>query len=79
MSWESPTPSPAADPDLLNEQAILCEFLDIVNIDSVDSDDVVSSVNSVCSICNHPPQKEEDLKRCSSGHITRYCSKQCQR
>ena len=28
VSSENPTPSPAADPDLLNEQAILGEFLD---------------------------------------------------
>ena len=41
--------SPAADPDLLNEQAILREFLD--TIDSDDSDDDVSSVYSVCSNC----------------------------
>ena len=28
VSSENPTPSPAAVPDLLNEQAILGEFLD---------------------------------------------------
>ena len=39
VSSENPTPSPAADPDLLNEQAILREFLD--TIDSDDSDDDV--------------------------------------
>ena len=35
----NPTPSPAADPDLLNEQAILCEFLD-----TIDSDDQVQLI-----------------------------------
>ena len=41
VSSENPTPSPAADPDLLvlDEQAILREFLD-----TIDSDDDVSSV-----------------------------------
>ena len=72
VSSENPTPSPAADPDLLNEQAILREFLD--TIDSDDSDDDVSSVYSVCSNCKHPAKKGEDLKRCS-----RYCSVECQR
>ena len=69
VSSENPTPSPAADPDLLNKQAILREFLD--TIDSDDSDDDVSSVNSVCSNCKHPAKKGEDLKRCSRCHITR--------
>ena len=77
VSSENPTPSPAADPDLLNEQAILREFLDF--IDSDDSDDDVSSVYSVCSNCKHPAKKGEDLKRCSRCHITRYCSIECQR
>ena len=77
VSSENPTPSPAADPDLLNEQAILREFLD--TIDSDDSDDDVSSVYSVCSNCKHPAKKGEDLKRCSRCHITRYCSVECQR
>ena len=77
---ENPTPSPAADPYLINEHTILCEFLDIVNIVSDDYDDEVSSVNSVCSTCKHPPQKKgEDLKRCSRCHITRYYSEQYQR
>ena len=48
VSLENPT-SPAADPDLLNEQAILHDFLD--TIDSDDSNDDVSSVYSVCSNC----------------------------
>ena len=69
VSSENPTPSPAADPDLLNEQAILREFLD--TIDSDDSDDDVSSVYSVCSNCKHPAKKGEDLKRCSRCHISK--------
>ena len=77
VSSENPTLSPAADPDLLNEQAILREFLD--TIDSDDRDDDVSSVYSVCSNCKHPAKKGEDLKRCSRCHITRYCSVECQR
>ena len=71
---ENPTPSPAADPDLLNKHAIFCEFLD-----TIDSDDDVSSVYSVCSNSKHPAKEGEDLKRCSRCHITRYCSVQCQR
>ena len=59
MSSENPTPSPASDPDLLKEQAILREFLD--TIDSDDSDDDVSSVYSVCSNCKHPAKKERTL------------------
>ena len=72
VSSENPTPSPAADPDLLNDQAILCEFLD--TIDSDDSDDDVSSVYSVCSKCKLPAKKGEDLQRCSRCHITCFCS-----
>ena len=53
---ENPTPSPAADPDLLNEQVIFREFLD-----TIDSGDDVSSVYSVCSNCKHPAKKGEDL------------------
>ena len=48
------TPTRASDTDLLNEQAILREFLDTVHIDGDDSDDDVSSVYSVCSNCKHP-------------------------
>ena len=77
VSSKNPTPSPAADPDLLNEQAIIREFPD--TIDSDDIDDDVSSVYSVCSNCKHPAKKGEDLKRCSRCHITRYCSVQCQK
>ena len=77
---ENPTPSPAADLDLLNELAILREFLDTFDSDDSDddSDNDVSSVYSVCSNCKHPAKKGEDLKRCSRCHITRYCSVQCQ-
>ena len=75
VSLEDPTSSPDSDPDLsINEQAILREFLDTVNIDS---DDDLSSVHSVCSNCKRPPEKGEELKRCSRCHITRYCSIQC--
>ena len=77
VSLENPTPSPAADPDLLFEQATLREFLD--TIDSDDSDGDVSSVYSVCSFCKYPAKKGEDLKRCSRCHISSYCSVQCQR
>ena len=81
MSSENPTPSPAPDPNLLNEQAILCEFLDTINSDDSDNDVTVSSasVYSVCSNCKHPLKKGEDLKRCSRCHIIRYCSDQCQK
>ena len=77
VSSENPTPSPAAETDLLNEQATLREFLD--TIDSDVNDDDVSSVYSACSICKHPTKKGEGHKRCSRCHITRYCSFQCQR
>ena len=43
VSPENSTPSPASDPDLLNEQAILCEFLDTIDI----GNDVVVSSASV--------------------------------
>ena len=81
MSLENPTPSPASDPDLLNEQAILCEFLDTIDSDDSDNDVVVSSagVCSVCSNCKHPPKKGENLKRCSRCQFTCYSSEQCQR
>ena len=51
--------SPASDPDLLNEQVILCEFLDTIDSDDSDNDVVVSSasVYSVCSNCKHPPKR----------------------
>ena len=82
VSSENPTPSPA-DPDLLSlsEQAILSEILDTIDSDDSDNDVVVSSASiySVCSNCKHPPNKGEELKRCSRCQFTRYCSKQCQR
>ena len=75
VSLEDPTSSPDSDPELsINERAILRKFLDTVNIDSDDSDDDFSSVHSVCSNCKRPPEKGEELKRCSLCHITRYCS-----
>ena len=55
VSSQNPTSSPAADPDLFNEQAILHEFLDTTDSDY--SDDDVSSVYSVCSNCKHPFKK----------------------
>ena len=80
VSLEAPTSSPDSDPDLsINERAILDKFLDTVNIDSDDSNDDLSSVYSVCSNCKRPPEKGEELKRCSRCHITPYCSIQCQR
>ena len=48
VSLENPTPSPAADPDLLNEQAILHEFLH-----TIDSDDS-SGVLMIGWYCNFP-------------------------
>ena len=53
---ENPTPKPAAEPVLLNDQAILHEFLDTIG-----SDDDVSSVYSVCSNCKHPAKKERTV------------------
>ena len=80
VSLEDPTSSPDSDPDLsINKRAILRKFLDTVNTDSEDSDDDLSSVHSVCSNCKRPPEKGEELKRCSRCHITRYCSIRCQR
>ena len=72
VSSKNPTPAPASDSDLLNESAILLEYLDTK---SIDSDDDLSSV-SVCANCKHPGL---DLKRCWRCHTTRYCSVQCQR
>ena len=53
---ENPTPTRAYDPDLLNEQATLLEYLDT---QSVDSDGIVSS-DSVCADCGRPPKKKKD-------------------
>ena len=74
VSLENPTPSHASESesDLLNEQAILLEYLDTQSIDT--DDDMIS--DSVCANCKHPGQ---ELKRCSRCHTTRYCSVQCQR
>ena len=73
VSLEDPTSSPDSDPDLsINERASLRKFLDTVNIDSDDSDDDLSSVHSVCSNCKRPPEKGEELNRCSRCHITPY-------
>ena len=74
VSLENPTPAPASDPDLLNEQSTLLEYLDT---QSVDSDGVVSS-DSVCADCGRPPKTGQDLIRCPHCHITCYCSIQCQ-
>ena len=59
VSLENPTPSPDSDPDLLDKQAFLFEFLDTIDSDNSDNDVVVSSasVYSVCSNCKQPPQK----------------------
>ena len=55
VSSENPTPSPAADPDLLNEQAILREFLDTFDSDDSDddTDNDVSSVFSTTRTCTY--------------------------
>ena len=60
-----PTPAQAAEPDLLQERAVLFDFLARTNNDSDDSEDEVD--------CG------EELKRCSRCHLTRYCSVQCQK
>ena len=76
VSSENPTPAPAAEPDLLQERAVLFDFLARTNIDSDDSED---EVDCVCSNCKRPPKKGEELKRCSRCHLTHYCSVQCQK
>ena len=75
-SSDNPTPAPAAEPDLLQERAVLFDFLAKTNIDSDDSE---VEVDCVCSNCKHPPKGGGELKRCSRCHITRYCSVQCQK
>ena len=72
----NPTPAPAVEPDLLQERAVLFDFLAKTNIDSDNSED---EVDCVCSNCKHPPKVGGELKRCSRCHITRYCSVQCQK
>ena len=76
-SSDNPTPAPAGEPDLLQERAVLFDFLAKTNIDSDDSED--NEVDCVCSNCKHPPKEGGELKRCSRCHITRYCSVQCQK
>ena len=73
-SKDNPTPAPAVEPDLLQEQAVLLDFL----AKTIDSDNSEDEVDCVCSNCRHPPKKGEE-QRCSCCHITRYCSIQCQR
>ena len=75
-SLDNPTPAPAVEPDLLQEWAVLFDFL-AKTIDSDDGED--NEVDCVCSNCKHPPKEGGELKRCSRCHITRYCSVQCQR
>ena len=76
-SSDNPTPAPTVEPDLLQERAVLFDFLAKTNIDSDDSED--NEVDCVCSNCKHPPKEGGELKRCSRCHITRYCSVQCQK
>ena len=76
-SSDNPTPAPAVEPDLLQERAVLFDFLAKTNIDSDNSED--NEVDCVCSNCKHPPKEGGELKRCSRCHITRYCSVQCQK
>ena len=48
-SSENPTPTPAAEPDLLHERAVLFYFLDKTNkFDSDDSEDEVGCIRSNC-------------------------------
>ena len=75
-SSDNSTPAPAVEPDLLQERAVLFDFL-AKTIDSDDSED--NEVDCLCSNCKHPPKEGGELKRCSRCHITRYCSVQCLR
>ena len=61
-SSDNPTPAPAAEPDLLQERAVLFDFL-AKTIDSDDSED--NEVDCVCSNWKHPPKEGEELKGCS--------------
>ena len=67
-SLDNQTPAPAVEPDLLQERAVLFDFLAKTNIDSDDSED---EVDCVCSNCEHPHKEGGELKRCSRCHITR--------
>ena len=60
-SSDNPTPAPAVEPDLLQERAVLFDFLAKTNI-SDDSED--NEVDCVCSNCKHPPKEGGELKRC---------------
>ena len=75
-SSDNPTPEPAAEPDLLQERAVLFDFLARTNIDSDNSED---EVDCVCSNCKRPTKEGEELKHCSRCHLTCYCSVQCQK
>ena len=75
-SSDNPTQVTAAEPDLLQEQAVLFNFLDSTN-DSDDNED--NEENFVCFNFKHPPKEGEELKQCSRCHLTRYCSVQCQK
>ena len=61
-SSDNPTPAPAAEPDLLQERAVLFDFL-AKTIDSDDSED--NEVDCVCSNWKHPPKERDELKGCS--------------
>ena len=65
-SSDNPTPAPAVEPDLLQEWAVLFDFL-TKTIDSDDSED--NEVDCFCSNCKHPPKEGGELKRCSRCHI----------
>ena len=58
-SLDNPTPAPAAAPDLLQERAVLFDFL-AKTIDSDDSGD--NEVDCVCSNCKRPPKVGEKFK-----------------
>ena len=60
VSSENPTPSPAADSGLLNEQAILREFLDTFDSDDSD-DDSDNDVSSVFKLYASSQKKERTL------------------
>ena len=75
-SSDNLTPALAAEPDLLQERAVLFDFL-AKTIDSDESEG--NEVDCVCSNCKHPPKEGEELNRCSRCHLTRYCSVQVQK
>ena len=60
-SSDNPTPAPAVEPDLLQERAVLFDFLAKTNIDSDDSEDnEVDCVKFVLTVSIHP-RKERNL------------------